>query len=76
MEDGYNYVSIGERDEMTEDNIHFKEEFTAAVTSKLENILNNSKKQQEIIKNQLEIYNQYFITPQQFVKKIFMEKIK
>jgi len=33
------------------------------------------KKQKEIIKNQVKTYREYFITPAQFIKKIFIEKI-
>lgn len=76
MIDGYNYVSIGERDEMTEDNRHFKSEFSEMIVGKVFSILIDRERQQLVVKNQLQIYNEYFSTPKQFVKKIFMDKIR
>ncbi len=76
MEDGYNYVSIGERDEMTDDNENLKPEFIPGIIEKVESILSDSKKQQEIIKNGHAIFEEYYSSPKQFVKKIFIDKIQ
>lgn len=75
VEDGYNYISIGERDEYTSDNIHFKSEYLGAVLEKVERILGDRRLQQEIVKNQKEVYTQYFSSPQQFTEKILIKKI-
>lgn len=76
VEDGFNYVSLGERDEMSLDLSTFKPEFGQRICQIMEQILSDRKKQELIIKNQLATFNEYFISPQQFVKKIFIEKIK
>jgi hypothetical protein len=75
MEDGVNYVSIGERDEMTDDNEQIKPEYIPGIIDKIEQILSDTKKQAEIIKNGKEIFNQYYSSPKQFVGKVFMSKI-
>lgn len=75
MEDGYNYVSIGERDEMTDDNESIRPEFIPGIVEKIENILGDAKKQAEIIKNSRAVFEEYYSSPKQFVKKIFIDKI-
>lgn len=75
VEDGYNYISIGERNEMTDDNIHFKPQFADAIMSKVQAILSDSQKQKQIIQNGYKTYEEYFSSPKQFAKKIIIEKI-
>jgi hypothetical protein len=75
MEDGVNYVSIGERDEMTDDNEQIKPEYIPGIIDKIEQILSDTKKQAEIIKNGKEIFNQYYSSPKQFVEQVFISKI-
>ncbi len=75
MEDGVNYVSIGERDEMTDDNEQIKPEYIPGIIDKIEQILSDTKKQAEIIKSGKEIFNQYYSSPKQFVEKVFISKI-
>lgn len=75
MEDGVNYVSIGERDEMTDDNESIKPEFIPGIVSKVEELLGNQKKQEEIIKNGKIIFNEYYSSPNKFVKKVFIDKV-
>ena len=75
MEDGVNYISIGERDEMTDDNELIKPEFIPGIIDKIESILANAKQQGEIIKNGRAIFNEYYASPKQFVKKILIEKV-
>lgn len=74
MEDGVNYVSLGERDEMTDDNENIRPEFIPAILAKVEGILGDRPKQEEIIKNGKKIYEEYYSSPKQFVKKIFIDK--
>ncbi len=75
VKDGYNYVSLGERDEITDDNVHLKGEYMPQIMDKIHAILGDERKQKEIIKNQVATYKEYCISPKQFVKKIFIEKI-
>jgi hypothetical protein len=75
VEDGYNYISIGERDEMSLDLNTFKSEFGPYIRERFEEILGDRIKQQKIVKNQRKIFEEYFLTPTLFVKKIFIEKI-
>ena len=76
MEDGYNYISIGERDEMTDDNEHIKPEYIPRIVEKVEAILGDEKKQKEIIKNGYATFQEYYSSPKQYVKKIFIDKIE
>lgn len=75
MEDGFNYISIGERDEMTDDNETIKSEFIPGIMEKIEAILGNETQQKEIIKNGWAIFNEYYSSPKQYMKKIFIDKI-
>lgn len=75
MEDGVNYVSIGERDEMTDDNESIRPEFIPGIVEKIDSILGDEKKQAEIIKNGRAIFEEYYSSPKQFVKKVFIDKI-
>ena len=75
MEDGVNYVSIGERDEMTDDNEKIKPEFIPGIVEKIESLLGDEKKQKEIIKNGRAIFDEYYSSPKQYIKKVFIDKI-
>ena len=75
VEEGKHYISIGERDEMTDDNVVFKKEYSEQVVEKVRDILKDRDRQNEIIGNQYKLYREYFSSPEQFVKKIFIEKI-
>jgi len=76
MVDGYNYVSVGERDEMSDDNYHLQPEFEDKIVSKVESVLNNEALQNSIRENQFKTYFDYYSSPAQFVKKIFIDKLK
>lgn len=76
MEDGVNYVSVGERDEMTDDNEHIKPGCIPQILEKVELILGDEKKQKEIVKNGYATFEEYFSSPKQYVKKIFIDKIE
>ena len=75
MQDDYNYVSIGERDEMTDDNESIRPEFIPGIISKIESILGDGKKQAEIVKNGKAVFQEYYSSPKQFVKKVFIERL-
>ena len=75
MQDDYNYVSIGERDEMTDDNESIRPEFIRGIISKIESILGDGKKQAEIVKNGKAVFQEYYSSPKQFVKKVFIERL-
>ena len=74
MVDGYNYFSLGVREEIFPDNEHFGPGQKEKVLAKVEEILLDHKKQEELVKSQLEVYNQYYSSPANFVKKIFISK--
>jgi len=42
--DGYNYISIGDREKMTKDNFHLKEEYSDSIAEKVKSILDDEKK--------------------------------
>ena len=50
LKDGYNYVSIGDREQMTKDNFVLKKEYSSSILEIVNNILSNPSKQKEIIK--------------------------
>ena len=73
---GYNYVSIGEREEISPNNIDLQSENKEQIVRAVQGILNDPQKQQQIVNNSLKTYQEYFSSPKQMVKKIFTEKLK
>jgi hypothetical protein len=76
LTDGYNYVSIGEREKISPDNLKLLPEYKERIVDVVQNILNNPTKQQEIVSNALKTYGEYYSNPKQFVQKIFIDKAK
>jgi len=72
--DGYNYISIGEREEISPNNKDILPQYKEKIASIVQGILQNPAKQQELINNGLKTYQEYYSSPKQMVKKIFIEK--
>ncbi len=74
--DGYNYVSIGEREEISSNNIDLTPEHKERIVKIVSGILSDPVKQQQLVENGLKTYHEYYSSPKQMVQKIFIEKIK
>lgn len=74
--DGYNYFSLGNREDITTDNTHLKPEYEQKILDKVNVILADKEKIATVVDNGLEFFKEYFSSPKQYIKKFFIEKIK
>ncbi len=71
---GYNYISIGEREEISPNNIDLRPEYKEKIVDAVQKILNDPQKQQEIVENGQKTYQEFFSSPKQLVQKIFIQR--